>query len=247
MMAKEIRMGKNRTGMDMSPEDSKELLQGSARSTPTSEGDEGMLAAVRAEYIREAEGLGTVPPPGTMKGVMKAGADMLTGNRAHVLLDKMGERLAFERGGTRLYQGLITKCLAAPNGRDVVDLSMLEQIHNEEGRHAELLRTAIESLGADPTAMTPCADLAGVQSLGLMQAINDPRTTVAQCVNTILIAELADNAGWELLSGLAEEMGHSGLAQQFQQALEAEERHLVTVKGWLEQLTLNEAKVLAPS
>jgi ferritin-like protein len=244
-MAKEVRMGMNRTGMQMSPRDSKELLQGSQRTIPTSEGDEAMLAAVRGEYVREADPVGSVPPPGTAKGVFKAGADMLTGNRAEVLLDKLGERLAFERGGTRLYEALIIKCLAAPNGRDVVRMEVLEEIHREEGRHFELLWTAIEQLGGDPTAMTPCADVTGVQSLGLVQAMNDPRTSIAQCVQTILIAELADNAGWELLIRLAQEMGHDELVQQFQEALAHEGRHLATVRDWLEKLTLGEAKLLS--
>ena len=73
-MAKETTLGMNRTGMDMSPKKSKELLQGSERSMPTSEGDEGALAAIRAEYIKEADPLGSVPPPGTLKGMMKTGA-----------------------------------------------------------------------------------------------------------------------------------------------------------------------------
>src|SRR3712207_803530 len=124
-MQKEVSMGKNRTGIAMSPSDSKELLQGSERSMPTSEGDESALVSIRAEYITDGGPLGTVPPPGTVKGVFKAGADMLTGNRAEVLLDKLGERLAFEHGGTRLYEALMMKCLAAPNGRDVVDVKLL--------------------------------------------------------------------------------------------------------------------------
>ena len=243
-MNREVSMGKNRTGMDMSPLDSGELLQGSERSMPTSEGDEAQLAALRAEYITEGGPLGSVPPPGTAKGVFKAGMDMLTGSRAEVLLDKLGERLAFERGGTRLYEALIAKCLAAPNGHGVVEMNLLEQIHHEEARHFELLRSAIEQLGGDPTAMTPCADLVGVQSLGLMQAINEPRATVAQALSTVLIAELADNAGWDLLIRLCQEMGHDELVQQFQDARRHEERHLVTVRGWLEKLTLNEASLL---
>jgi ferritin-like protein len=225
-MTKEVKMGMNRTGMQMSPKDSKELLQG-------------------GEYVMEADPLGSVPPPGTAKGMFKAGADMLTGNRAEVLLDKLGERLAFERGGTRLYEGLIMKCLAAPNGRDVIQLDVLEEIHREEARHFDLLRAAIEQLGGDPTAMTPCADVTGVQSLGLIQAMSDPRTSIAQCVQTVLIAELADNAGWELLIRLAQEMGHDELVQQFQEALAHEGRHLVTVRDWLEKLTLTEAKLLS--
>ena len=110
--------------------------------------------------------------------------------------------------------------------------------------HFELVRSAIEQLGGDPTAMTPCADLVGVQSLGLIQAINEPRATIAQAVSTVLIAELTDNAGWELLIGLAQEMGHDELVQQFQHALAVEARHLATVRQWMKQLTLAEAKLL---
>jgi hypothetical protein len=244
MMKKEVTIGKNRTGMDMSPVDSGALLQGSERGMPTSEGDEAQLAGARAEYIADAGLLGSVPPPGTAKGVFKVATDMLTGNRAEVLLDKLAERLAFERGGARLYEALMMKCLAAPNGRDVVQMNALEQIHHEEARHFELLRSAIEQLGGDPTAMTPCANLVGVQSLGLVQAINEPRTSIAQAVSTVLIAELTDNAGWALLIRLCQEMGHDELVQQFQDAWRHEERHLATVQGWLEELTLKEASLL---
>ena len=137
------------------------------------------------------------------------------------------------------------KRLVAPEAKNVIDMRELEQIHDDELRHFELVRSTIGTLGGDPTTQTPCADLVGVQSMGLVQAMNDPRTTMAQCVHTVLIAELADNAGWELLIGLAREMGHTDLVRQFQQAARTEERHLANVKGWLEQLTLSEAKLAA--
>jgi rubrerythrin len=243
-MTREVKLGKNRTGMDMSPIDSGELLQGSERSRPTSEGDESAAAAIRGQYIREADPLGSVPPPGTVKGMFKTGVDMLTGNRAEVLIDKLGQRLAFERGGTRLYEALIARCLADPDGSKVVQLDKLEEIHNEEARHFELVRSAIEQLGGDPTAMTPCADVVGVQALGLMQVLNDPRTSIAQCLDTILIAELADNTAWELLIELCEHMGHDELVQQFRVAAQHEAEHLVRVRGWLTELTLGEAKLV---
>jgi hypothetical protein len=248
-MSKETKLGRNRTGMQMSPSDSKELLQGSERSMPTSEGDEGALAAVRSEYIKEAEPLGSVPPPGTVKGLLKSSVEMLTGHRAQAFIDKLGERLAFERGGTRLYEALIMKrlVLGDTSGANVVDVQKLEQIHNDEARHFELVRQAIETLGGDPTAQTPCADLVGIQSLGLVQAINEPRTTLAQAINTVLIAELTDNAGWELLISLAGELGHDELVRQFDAALATEQDHLLTVKQWLQALTLADAKVLSPS
>ena len=70
-------------------------------------------------------------------------------------------------------------------------LSSEQQTHN----YFQLVCEAIEQLGGDPTAMTPCADLVGVQSMGLWQSVSDPRTTLAQCLNTMLVAELADHAG----------------------------------------------------
>jgi hypothetical protein len=233
--------------MDMSPMDSSETLQGSERSMPTSEGDEGALAAIRADYIREADGLGSVPPPGTLKGALKSGAQILSGNRPEVLLDKLGERLAFERGGTRLYEGLITKCVAGAEGSDLLQMDVLKRIHDEELRHMELVRSIIESMGADPTAMTPCADVTGVAALGLMQVVSDPRTTLAQCLDAVLIAELADNAGWELLISLMQETKNDQFVPQMTQALTDEQEHLATVREWLRQLTLQEAKLLSPA
>jgi hypothetical protein len=94
----------------------------------------------------------------------------------------------------------------------------------------------MESLGGDPTAQTPCADVTAAASMGLMQAITDPRTTFAQCLNTILTAELADNAGWELLSELAMQAGQPGMAEQFREALETEAEHLETIRSWLAAL-----------
>jgi bacterioferritin (cytochrome b1) len=244
-MESETKIGKNRTGLDMSPLDSGEMLQGSARTVPTSEGDEGTAAAIRADYIRESDRIGSVPPPGTIKGVLQTGLQAITGNRPQVLLDKLGERLAFERSGTRLYEALITKCLASGDQNGIIDMDTLAQIHDEEAQHFELVRQAIEQMGADPTAQTPCADLTGVESLGLIQALNDPRTTVTQGLHTILIAELVDNAGWELLIDLAQGAGQTQLAEQFAGALAEEQQHLETVRSWVQQASLAEAKLLS--
>jgi hypothetical protein len=239
----QTKLGKNRTGIDMSPVDAPGALEGSERSMPTSDGDEGALASIRADYIREADALGSVPPPGTLKGALKAGAQMLSGNRPEVLLDKLGARLAFERGGTRLYEALITKCVAGAEGSDMLEMGVVERIHDEELRHMELVRSIIESMGADPTAMTPCADATGVAALGLMQVLTDPRTTIAQSLDAILIAELADNAGWEMLIGLMQQTGNDNFVPQMTQALEAEQDHLRNVRTWVEKLAANEAKL----
>ena len=129
----------------------------------------------------------------------------------------------------------------AENG--IVDMDQLAKTHDDEARHFELLGQAIESMGADPTAQTPCADLTGVESMGLMQALNDPRTTVVQGLHTILIAELADNAGWELLIELAQAAGQTELTEQFAAALADEQQHLEQVRTWAKQASLAEAKL----
>jgi hypothetical protein len=100
-----------------------------------------------------------------------------------------------------------------------------------------LVRDAIVGLGADPTAMTPCADLAGVQGMGLVQSVTDPRTTLAQCLDSILVAELADNDGWKLLIGMAEALGMDELAERFTTALAEEDEHLLLVRRWVAERT----------
>ena len=55
-----------------------------------------------------------------------------------------------------------------------------------------------------------------------------------------MIAELTDNVGWELLIGLAQEMGQTDMVQRFNTALGHEERHLRHIKQWHEKLVLKE-------
>ena len=175
-------------------------------------------------------------------------------------LAKPIERAAFERSGTRLYEALITKfqgvqalgqevlvpadqlpafdgAAAAPGSvMGEAPLQTLMRIRNEELEHFRMLGMAIEKMGGDPTAQTPCADVTATASMGILQVVTDPRTTLAQCLNAVLTAELTDNAGWELLIQLAEDAGETELAGRFLGALSQEQEHLAIVKGWLTQL-----------
>jgi ferritin-like metal-binding protein YciE len=199
---------------------------------------------MRREYVNEADAIGSMPPPATAKGMLKAGAGALTGTRMQVFIDKMGERLAYERGGTRLYDAALVKAVAAADGTPVT-VERMKQIRNQEAEHAELLREAIESVGADPTVQTPSADLVGVQAMGLMQSVTDPRTTLAQTLSSLLAAELIDVASWELLARLARDAGQDELAAQFEQALEHENEHLQTISGWYQSMVAAETRLLS--
>jgi hypothetical protein len=88
-------------------------------------------------------------------------------------------------------------------------------------------------LGADPTAVTPSADLAGVASTGVMQILTDPRTDFGQSLEAILIAELVDNDCWKTLAELARKAGGEQLAQSFDDAIAEEEVHLERVRAWI--------------
>jgi hypothetical protein len=249
-------IGPNRTGAALVPEEVAKMLDAVNEFSPPKPINTLQMDRQRQEYIAEADGVGSMPPPpATSKAKGKRVAKRET---IGVFLDKLGERLAFERTGTRLYDALITKCLALNNGqgemRESVSrgngtdtsagadvLEKLREIRADELSHFHLLSNAVQALGGDPTAQTPSADVTAAASIGLMQVITDPRTTFAQCLNTILIAELADNAGWELLSELAMQAGQPAMAEQFTGALETETEHLETIRGWLAALLTKSA------
>lgn len=234
-----VKMGHNQTGAQMSPKDSEAQVKATQEVRPDVPGGPEKLALVRTEEAARAEPIGTVPVPGSAKGMLKTAVNKLVGVSPEVLIDKLGERLAFERGGVRLYDALLAKAQAI----DTLDKSLLQTLRHfreEEAEHLELVRAAIEKLGADPTAMTPCADVAGCINMGVMETITDPRTNLAQSLNALLTAELTDNAGWELLIDLANASGQSDIAESFGKALSQEQVHMQTVKEWLSREVLGQ-------
>lgn len=246
--------GSNLTGTAQTPAALLAMNEAADELTPGEDIDTSAMQAQKLAAIAEADAVGSVPPPASLKGVMKSGLARIKGGHPVIFMDKIGERIAFERTGTRLYDALIVKYRAAVEQQpDALPRELpaegdaglaiegdpgeiLARIRAEEVEHFSLLCEAMTQLGGDPTAQTPCADVAAVASSGLMQVLNDPRTTLAQCLSAMLTAELTDNAGWELLISLAEEVGEPELAGRFLGALGQEQEHLAIVKGWLTAL-----------
>jgi len=242
-MHKPTDTGMNRTGVGLSPIDSARTVKGArAQGTPMMV-DGQVLEAERVAWARDAEPVGTVPPPSSVKGAMKTVLEKLQGHQPTVFIDKLGERLQFERTGTRLYDAILAKFEAADVHEGGPTRGELEQIREDERRHFLLIRDCIRELGADPTAVTPCADVTAIAGLGWVQAITDPRTTLTQCLGVILIAEAADADGWQLLVRLAETMGFDEMAEQFRQALVQEELHAAMVRTWIENTLVGQAGV----
>jgi ferritin-like protein len=233
---------RNRTGIGMSPIDSQRMVDAAQATPPSSQGDASALAMLDSAYIEAAEPVGSVPIPGTLKGAAQATLSKLAGKNPEVLIDKLGERLAFERTGTRLYDYLITKC-EATQADSGISIDTLKRFRREEAQHFKLVAKALESLGADPTAQTPGADVGAVASSGVLQVLSDPRTSVPQSLEAILTAELVDNAGWELLFKLAGQMELYDMENEFRTALVEEENHLMQIRQWYEESALAEAGV----
>ena len=228
-MATAAKVGANMTGVQMSPKDTKSLLEAVEQIRPDVPGNDKGISLERVKRAEEAERIGSVPVPGSAKGMLKTTFDMALGKSPEILIDKLGERLAFERSGVRLYDAMIAKVKAlGPADSDLIPV--LQHIRDEEFEHMNMVREAIETLGADPTAVTPCADVAGVKAMGVMQVITDPRTNIAQGMGALLTTELEDNAAWELLIELAEAGGHPNIAKSFHKAKEQEDDHLVKIK-----------------
>lgn len=239
-------LGLNRTGAEMSPLDVKSMQAYADLNSPEHPDDparDAGIAAIRSEYIHDAERIGSVPLPGSLSGAVSAGVAKLTGKNPEVLIDKLGERLAFERTGVRLYQALIDKVNACGATETLpFTLADLEQIRDQELEHMHLLTSVIDAMSADPTAETPCADVAGVTASGVMQILTDPRTTVAQCLSAILTAELTDHASWNLLVRLGQACAQDEeTLETFRAAYQHEEEHVQLVEHWLGQLVLDEA------
>lgn len=231
-MQNTTKMGLNYTGVQMSPLDSKEQLKASQEVPPDIPGSERKLALVRSEEVSMADPVGSVPIPGSVRGMVKTALNKLVGVSSEVLIDKLGERLAFERTGVRLYEALIAK-VQAIDSVDAMVLQTMQRFRDEEAEHLALVVAAMEKLGADPTAMTPCADVVGVTSMGVLQTISDPRTNFAQSLNALLTAELTDHAGWELLIALADASGQIAISESFEKALVQEQVHAEMVRSWL--------------
>jgi hypothetical protein len=237
---------RNKTGAMLVPARTAEMLEGVEEFLPDTPPALDALDTARAEYIRDAEPHGSMTPPGGLKQLASEVASRVQGKDPAPFLDKLGARLAFERTGTRLYEALITKARSSdiPDGGPTVE--ELEDIRRDEHSHFNLVQEEIEALGGDPTAVTPSANVDAVASMGLLQVVSDPRTSLRESLHAIHVAELTDNDGWAMLIAMAEEQGMTPLAERFRTALNAEAVHLANVRRWLLAMDGVEAPLPTP-
>jgi hypothetical protein len=212
--------GDNHTGIALHPEYAAEMINGTKEFGPTSGGGPELLAQNRVRIAEMSAPTGTMPP------VSSVPAEQL------VLLDKLGARLQFERTGTRLYEALISKLDAYGTFEGGPSREDLVQIRNEEHGHMQLVHALILQIGGDPTVVTPCANLQAVASRGIGDVLLDPRTTLLECLDAILVAEMTDHESWEALVSLAPPVA-TELEAELREAEQTEAEHLDKVRAWI--------------
>lgn len=228
-------MGINRTGIGTSPRLSGDMLEATREFHPSLGGDERQIAYVREDYAREVDPMGSVPPPPSLKGMAKAALQGLKAARPAQFIDKLGERLCFERSGVRIYEALLSKYDFTGGFSGGPKRTELEQILLDEYEHFRTLEQAIKDLGGDPTVLTPSANFHATMSNGIVAAVVDPRTSFAQCLEAALVIELADNDCWDALVQLADQASQTDLVTKFEKAIRDERDHLMKVRSWLAQ------------
>ena len=226
-------MGDNRTGIARSKKQAEDMAKAAQAAKPTTAGNGDAADEIREAYARDADAVGSIPPPAGVQQAGKAVKQKLAGASPTLLVDKLGERLAFERTGVRLYEGLLLKHDVGGGFEGGPTRAELEQIRDEELDHFQRLALVIDELGGDPTAVTPAADLAANAFKGIGDVIADPRTTLAQCLEAILAAELVDNDAWEALQELATSAKVDRLVELAESARSTEAEHLAKVRRWL--------------
>jgi rubrerythrin len=215
------RPGDNRTGIAQHPDLVAEMIEGTTEFGPTSRGGVEALAGVRVRVAKDSEPAATMPP-----------AKDVPIERLPIL-DKLGARLAFERTGVRLYQAMISKHDAFGSFRGGPSRADLEHIRDEEQRHLVVAQNLILKLGGDPTVITPCANLQAVVGYGVYQVLVDPRTTLIECLDAIIVAELSDHESWQQLARSIAPLGDKQAESQIREAERVETEHLTKVRAWL--------------
>jgi len=162
--------------------------------------------------------------------------EKLAQKNAARLIDLLSERLAFERAGVKLYDALLGRLRAAtdPELRALLEPTQLHR--DEESEHQEWLEEQIRALGGDPHAPSEHSVLVQKEAEGIeLVLLRDP--SIAHDFHALLLAELADHAGWDLLVQLAVAFGDEPAQREFEKRLRQEEEHLRFVREALLGMT----------
>lgn len=155
------------------------------------------------------------------------------------LLELLSERLAYERAGVKLYDDILAKmAMLSPDGMERV-AEQLRTIREQEVEHERWLSAQIRLLGGDPEMLTPRSQLVETEASGIEDVVeHDPE--LSHMMHALLMAELGDHAGWELLLELADFADDANARDEFAKRLHEEDRHLLFVQELVENMARRE-------
>ena len=166
--------------------------------------------------------------------------EKLASKNPEKVVDLLCERLAFERAGVKLYDAMIAKLQLSNEPEVHRTLRAMHEHRNHEKEHEEWLEAQIRALGGDAHSVTDMARLATIESRGIEDIVLDGDNAPVPLFHALLAAELADNAGWDLLVALADECGDRSAKREFKKRLHEEEEHLVFVRRALASLAMHD-------
>src|SRR5437763_889005 len=120
----------------------------------------------------------------------------------NLLMDKLSEFLAVEKGGVKLYQTAIQQV------RDTDVLNRFREFYDQTRKHVEILSRVITSLGGNPMHMSDGAKVAETKAEALLRSMTqsdgmNPQEAEINAIDNIVIAETKDHADWQLLGHIA--------------------------------------------
>jgi len=161
----------------------------------------------------------------------------LAGKNVSRVIDLLNERLAFERAGVKLYDTILARMRSDRRVERMVE--QMKEHREQEKEHEEWLEEQIRALGGDAHTPSEKSILVQAESQGIEHVIErDPQ--LPHDFHALLVAELADNAGWDLLVQLADEVGDRDAKKEFKKRLHEEEEHLLFVRKAVEQFAKEE-------
>lgn len=142
------------------------------------------------------------------------------------VIDALTERCAFEHEGVKLYDAVLDKMKRSGDPEVTAMLEVFRDYRDQEKDHEEWLEEQIRALGGDPHASTERARLIQTETQGIEKVVLNGSNRMPDLFHALLLAELQDNAGWELLVHLAEDARDHKAERAFRKFLHEEEEHL---------------------
>jgi rubrerythrin len=146
------------------------------------------------------------------------------------VLDLLTARFVYECASVKLYDKILAK-MSATGGEDVLRMQRkMSELRDEELEHEQWLESQIRAAGGDAHGQSEMSRLEEMETSGVEKVVLEGDEPLPKMFHALLLAELGDNAGWDLLANLAAEAGDHEAKRAIRRRLREEEEHLIFVR-----------------